>query len=50
MMAQTVRRKGANSKLWAPLDESKIPNIKNLLPVFDQRYPDGSISGVGAVS
>jgi putative spermidine/putrescine transport system substrate-binding protein len=50
MMAQVTRQKGQDSKLWATLDESKMPNIANLLPVFVQRYPDGSLSNIGAVS
>ncbi len=50
MMAQVARLKGGNAKLWAPLDESKLPNAKNLLPHFVHRYQDGSISGIGAVS
>ena len=50
MMAQTTRAKGAKTKLWAPLDEAKMPNTANLLPHFLQRYADGSISGIGAVS
>jgi putative spermidine/putrescine transport system substrate-binding protein len=50
MMAQVTRIKGQNAELWAPLDEAKLPNIKNLQPHFVQRYPDGRISAIGAVS
>ena len=50
MMAQVARIKGQNSELWAKLDEAKLPNIKNLRENFIHRYPDGSISGIGAVS
>jgi len=50
MMAQVTRFKGQNAKLWAPLDEAKLPNTKNLEPHFVQRYEDGRISSVGAVS
>jgi putative spermidine/putrescine transport system substrate-binding protein len=50
MMAQTTRLKGENAKLWAPLDEQRLPHTKNLLPHFLHRYPDGSVSSVGAVS
>ncbi|MCP4330195.1 MAG: extracellular solute-binding protein [Alphaproteobacteria bacterium] len=50
MMAQVARAKGEKSKLWAPLDEAKMPNIENCLPNFVQRYPDGTIAGIGAVS
>ena len=50
MMAQVPRLKGQKVKLWAPLEEGRLPNAKNLLPHFVHRYPDGSISGIGAVS
>ncbi|MGA8260411.1 MAG: ABC transporter substrate-binding protein [Arenicellales bacterium] len=50
MMAQVPRQKGENAKLWAPLDGSKIPNKKYLLPNFVQEYKDGGIAGIGAVS
>ncbi|MDH3413553.1 MAG: ABC transporter substrate-binding protein [Gammaproteobacteria bacterium] len=50
MMAQVPRLKGQTSKLWAPLNEARLPNAKNLLPHFVQRYPDGTVSGIGAVS
>lgn len=50
MMAQVPRLKGQNSRLWAPLDESAMPNAKNLPEHFVHRYDDGSINGVGAVS
>ena len=50
MMAQVTRIKGQNAKLWAPLDEAKLPNAKNLQPHFVHRYPDGGISAIGAVS
>lgn len=50
MMAQVARLKGENARLWAPLDEAKLPNIENLEPHFIARYPDGTISSVGAVS
>lgn len=50
MMAQVTRLKGQNAQLWAPLDEAKLPNIKNLHEHFISRYPDGKISAIGAVS
>ncbi|MDJ0949794.1 MAG: ABC transporter substrate-binding protein [Alphaproteobacteria bacterium] len=50
MMAQVTRIKGQNAKLWAPLDEAKLPNTKRLPEHFVHRYADGSICGVGAVS
>jgi putative spermidine/putrescine transport system substrate-binding protein len=50
MMAQVARLKGERAKLWAALDEAKLPNAKHLYPHFVHRYPDGTISGIGAVS
>lgn len=50
MMAQTTRIKGQGAKLWAPLDEAKLPNTKNLEPHFVQRYDDNSVAAIGAVS
>jgi putative spermidine/putrescine transport system substrate-binding protein len=50
MMAQVSRLKGENSNLWAPLDEAKLDNAKNLLATFVGRYADNSISSIGAVS
>lgn len=50
MMAQVTRLKGTNAQLWAPLDESKLSNTKNLLENFVQRYPDNRLNSIGAVS
>ncbi|WP_222182123.1 ABC transporter substrate-binding protein [Geminicoccus harenae] len=50
MIAQVARLRGQNAGLWAKLDEAKLPNAKNLHEHFVHRYPDGAISGVGAVS
>ena len=50
MMAQVANLKGITSKLWEPLDESKLPNVKNVLPRYIQRFEDGKLSGVGAVA
>jgi putative spermidine/putrescine transport system substrate-binding protein len=50
MMAQVTRLKGENAQLWAPLDEAKLENAKNLIEHFVHRYPDGKISSIGAVS
>jgi putative spermidine/putrescine transport system substrate-binding protein len=50
MMAQVARFKGEKAELWAPLDESKLPNLGNLEPHFAKRYPDGKVNSVGAVS
>ncbi len=50
MMAQVARLKGEKTRLWAPLDEQRLPNSKHLLAHAVSRYPDGSVSSVGAVS
>jgi putative spermidine/putrescine transport system substrate-binding protein len=50
MMAQVPRLKGEKAKLWAPLDEAKLGNAKNLQPHFVRRYEDGAINSIGAVS
>ena len=49
MMSQTVMLRGERTKLWAPLDLGKMPNNKYLLPQSINRYPDGGVSGLGAV-
>ncbi|WP_271899580.1 ABC transporter substrate-binding protein [Candidatus Phyllobacterium onerii] len=50
MMSQVAMLKGQTTKLWTPLDLAKIPNSKNLIDRFVNKYPDGSIAGIGAVS
>jgi putative spermidine/putrescine transport system substrate-binding protein len=50
MIAQTPMLRGQKTKLWKTLDLAKIPNYKNLLPVFVHKYPDGKADGIGAVS
>lgn len=50
MMSQVAILKGQATDLWAPLDAAKLPNSSNLLPQFINKYPDGRIAGVGAVS
>lgn len=50
MMAGITRLKGANAKLWLPLDLGKIPNAKYLSEQFVHKYPDGAVYGLGAVS
>ncbi|MGD2269685.1 MAG: ABC transporter substrate-binding protein [Desulfobacterales bacterium] len=49
MMAQTVMLRGQRTDLWAPYDLKKIPNHKYLLTQSINRYPDGRVSGIGAV-
>ena len=49
MMAQTVMLRGQRTQLWVPYDLKKISNHKYLLPQSINRYPDGRVSGIGAV-
>ncbi len=50
MMSQVAMLKGQTTKLWTPLDTAKIPNAKNLLDRFVNKYPDGGVAGIGAVA
>jgi putative spermidine/putrescine transport system substrate-binding protein len=50
MMSQVSMLKGQSTDLWAPLDVAKIPNASNLIDRFVNKYPDGRIAGIGAVS
>ena len=50
MMAGVPRLRGVAQKLWAPLDENKLSNLKYLSEDFIGRYDDGSIYGVAGVS
>lgn len=50
MMSQVSMLKGQSTDLWAPLDVTKIPNASNLIDRFVNKYPDGRIAGIGAVS
>ena len=50
MMAQTPMLKGIAAELWAPLDESKLSNLDNVLDRFVVRDADERLAGVGAVA
>ncbi|MDO9418191.1 ABC transporter substrate-binding protein [Pararhizobium sp.] len=50
MMSQVSMLKGQSTDLWAPLDVAKIKNAGNLLDRFVNKYPDGRVAGIGAVS
>lgn len=50
MISQTSMLKGQSVELWAPLDEAKIPGAKTVHSHLQNRYPDGRLCGVGAVS
>ncbi|CAO3458945.1 ABC transporter, substrate-binding protein (cluster 1, maltose/g3p/polyamine/iron) [Azospirillum argentinense] len=50
MMSQVAMLKGASAELWAPFDLSKIPNAAKVVPHLVNKYPDGKVSGIGAVS
>lgn len=50
MIAQVSRLKGQKSGLWAPLDESRLPESSNVEAHHVHRYEDDTIAGVGAVA
>jgi putative spermidine/putrescine transport system substrate-binding protein len=50
MISQVAMLKGQAVNLWAPLDLAKIKNSANLIPRYVNKYPDGRVSGVGAVT
>jgi putative spermidine/putrescine transport system substrate-binding protein len=50
MMSQVATLKGIAAELWAPLDLAKIPNSEHLKPEFINKYPDGRVAGIGAVT
>lgn len=50
MMSQVAMLKGQANELWAPLDLDKIKNSSNLLDRFINKYLDGRVAGIGAVS
>ncbi len=50
MMSQVSMLKGQSTELWAPLDVAKIKNASNLIDRFVNKYPDGRVAGIGAVS
>ncbi|SEO37133.1 putative spermidine/putrescine transport system substrate-binding protein [Salinihabitans flavidus] len=50
MMAQVARIRGERVGLWAELDQSAMPNVKNLPDHFLHGYEDGGLYGTGAVA
>jgi putative spermidine/putrescine transport system substrate-binding protein len=50
MMSQVAMLKGRQTDLWAPLDTGRMPNTKNLIPHFVNKYDDGRVAGIGAVA
>ena len=50
MMSQVSTLKGIAAELWAPIDLAKIPNSTHLKPEFINKYPDGRVAGIGAVT
>ena len=50
MMAQTAMLKGMAAELWAPLDESRLDNLGEVLPRFVNRYPPTTGSPASARS
>lgn len=50
MMSQVAMLKGQSTDLWTPIDMARIKNAGSLLDRFINKYPDGRVAGVGAVS
>ncbi|HEX2146332.1 MAG TPA: ABC transporter substrate-binding protein [Pseudorhizobium sp.] len=50
MMSQVALLKGQATDLWAPLDMAKLGNASGLIATFVNKYPDGRVAGIGAVS
>lgn len=50
MISQSNMLKGVKSGLWTALDPAKMPNSAKVVPHLLNRYPDGRLAGVGAVS
>jgi putative spermidine/putrescine transport system substrate-binding protein len=50
MMSQVAVLKGQASELWTPIDLAKVPNASGLLDRYVNKYQDGRVSGIGAVS
>lgn len=50
LMAGTPRREGAKQNVFKTIDDSAIPNLKNLSDTFKDRYEDGGLYGVGGVA
>ena len=50
MMSQVATLKGMSVDLWAPLDLAKMASTSNVKPEFINKYPDGRVSGIGAVT
>ena len=50
MMSLITMIKGVKAELWAPLDESRLSNLDDVLERFVVRYPDERLAGVSAVA
>ncbi len=50
MISQVAILRGQAVDLWAPLDLAKIANTDKLMPRFVNKYADGRVAGIGAVS
>lgn len=50
MISQVSMLKGQSTELWTPLDMGKIKNASGLIDRFVNKYPDGSVAGIGAVA
>ncbi|BBE73458.1 ABC transporter substrate-binding protein [Oharaeibacter diazotrophicus] len=50
MMSQVSMIKGRSTELWAPIDLGALKNAGNLEERFVNKYDDGRVAGIGAVS
>lgn len=50
MISQVSMLRGETSNLWAKLDMAALPHAKDVFPHLINKYEDGKVAGVGAVS
>jgi len=50
MMAQVAMIRGITGELWQPLDMQKMPNAQKTIAEFLNKYPDGRVAGIPAVT
>jgi putative spermidine/putrescine transport system substrate-binding protein len=48
MMSRVATDQGMSTKLWAPIDLSRVPYSRYLMPQYVKKYGDGSVAAVGA--
>lgn len=50
MLGRNSVAEGIEARLWAPLQRSKIQNAARIGDAYFDRYPDGKIAGIAAVT